>query len=124
MLDRLRWWFLRKLCPKVHVTIKVGRTLERGFMVVKIHHYYVPVAEHYSFDVERFNKPKPTPEMAIVDFATVAEGQVTPELEGYVESRSKEEMAGLLKEALKGTPMEGLDDEPQGTLPTQLPPST
>lgn len=118
MLNDLRWWFLRKLCPKVHVTIKVGRTLKHGFVPVKIHHYFVPIAEHYSFDVERFNKPKPTPEMAIVDEGTVADGQdpLTPEEREAADPDfvplPKEEMAGLLKKALKRTPLKGLDDEP------------
>jgi hypothetical protein len=104
---------------------------KRGFTVVKIYHYNVPVAERYSFDVERVTKPKPSSEiaMAIIDLGTAAEGAeypLTPEERASSdpdwEPRSREQMADLLKEAIKGTPMEGLDDEPERTLPTQLPP--
>jgi hypothetical protein len=89
----------------------VGELVGKRFLAHRIHHVYLPeLGENMRIDLPAHTRPS---DQEPVDRATVAEGGTSPELEGYEVSRSPEEMAGMLRAALKGTPMEGLDEEPE-----------
>lgn len=118
MLTRFRWWLARKLCPRMRLVIRVGKqmTPER-FAAVKIYHHDLQVVPITTIDIARFRQATPTAEMAIVDAGTVAEGQCVDDefVEGHdpnYKQRSKEEMQDLLRDALKGTSLEGFDKKP------------
>lgn len=117
---RFRWWVARLACPQMRVIIRIGKqvTPER-FAAVKVYTHTIECLPEHRFDIRRHRVLEPNVSaMAIIDMGTVAEGQsaLTPEeieaMDPDFVPKSQEEMASLLKDALKGTPLEGLDEAP------------
>ncbi len=118
---RFRWWAANKLCPKMHVVIRVGKKIHAGrFAAVKVHTHEVRCLPEHRFDISRVpvkhQKLTTFGEVArqIIDMGTVAEGEGFDLPEGATTEglRSQDEMADLLKDALEGTELEGLDEKP------------
>jgi hypothetical protein len=105
----------------MQVTIRIGKkiTPER-FAAVKVYIHKVRCLPEHRFDISRVpvkhQKVTTFGEMArqIIDMGTVQEGQAVELPEDAVTEglRSRDEMADLLKDALKGTGLEGLDEKP------------
>ncbi len=120
MWTRFRWWLAKKVCPEIHFTIRVGKHMSISrFVPVKLVHYDMALQESYQFDVERTYTPAQTIQNLAVDHLTVSEGEdpLTPEehlaADPNWKPRSPEEMQALLRDALKGTPLEGMDEMPE-----------
>lgn len=118
---RFRWWAANKLCPQMQVTIRVGKKIHAGrFAAVKVYTHKVRCEPEHQFDISRVpvkhQKLTTFGEVArqIIDMGTVAEGADIELPEDAVTEglRSRDEMADLLKDALKGTELEGLDENP------------
>ncbi len=118
---RFRWWAANLVCPQMQVTIRIGKQITpKRFAAVKVYTHKVGCLPEHRFDISRVpvkhQQITSFGEIArqIIDMGTVAEGQGDDLPEDAVTEglRSQEEMSDLLRDALKGTELEGLDEKP------------
>ncbi len=113
MWTRFRLWLAKKLCPRMRVRIHVGRS--------KVYWFDIRPDPLHVFRMEKMSGPKKPSrqESAMLDLITAAEGSEPYEMQKWREDpefdatfQPREVPADLLKEALKETPLEGMDEKP------------
>ncbi len=129
--SKFRWWLARKLCPRITIVVRCGKTKRGVFYTTKQFAFKRKPRPKIALDCEfkwdrdyevQFDSKKPLTKdeiQAVIDRISAPEGSEPDEMQEWREHpdfdpdfKPREVPADILRDALKGTPLEGMDEKP------------
>ncbi len=118
MWTRFRWWLTRLICPKqIRVRFRVGAKTPRvSFAVVRI--TYANSLPGWMFELDCYRPKRDTVQNQAIDILRQREEDKIKEALGHNDGEPtlgefpRKVDDDILREALEGTPLEGMDEKP------------
>ncbi len=112
MLNRFRWWLTRLICPKtIKVRFRIGSETKRSFAAVRI--FYDSQLPGWMAEFDCYRPRVDTVKNQAIDIMQQREMEKMGQTKATKGEFPRKVDADILHEALKGTPLEGMDEKPE-----------